>query len=507
MRPSISARHARLAALSFVGLLAATPAAAATLTAPGPVHPAATLSTMPLDIAASVAGEHVVLSSNLQGYRVLARRRADGTPITPAQSAIVNWGERIAVDRIGRVALVGYIPNQRGVYLRVYDRAGGVVGPTTRVDLDATGQLGGVAVGANGDGLIAVSWQQYDSVTNVSNAKVRVYAPTAVAVTPPLTIFNAPRAESFIRDLAVDQSGRVSMVSVRADSPSSSVTSIWFDRISSGGSPLLSSTRINDFTVPSTAPRIAVNPAGRGVITWVQRQPTETSYSILGQRLTEAGGRAGSNLVIDEEAGNSAASDVGIMDDGAFVVAWYRGLGGSAQPVILAREYNASGAPLGAPSALSTASSAPTAFFAAVSMDLAGGIVALWVKQDASNTFVPYWSGLSSSALPPITPLQPGVPVTGLSSASPARRLFKLTNGVGTDVVTFTMSGDGDADLIVRYAALPTATAFDAYPMFAGSGETIELSNAPAGDYYVEVLMFQPFTNVSLVAHTSSSGL
>jgi hypothetical protein len=56
----------------------------------------------------------------------------------------------------------------------------------------------------------------------------------------------------------------------------------------------------------------------------------------------------------------------------------------------------------------------------------------------------------------------------------------------------------GDADLYVRFGAVPTSTLFDCRPNLAGSSERCTLTNPTAGTYYIMLNAFSAFTGVDL---------
>lgn len=102
------------------------------------------------------------------------------------------------------------------------------------------------------------------------------------------------------------------------------------------------------------------------------------------------------------------------------------------------------------------------------------------------------------------TPLQNGTPVTGLSDAQGGTKYFKLeVPSTATNVKFQLAGGTGDADLYVRFGALPTTGAgnYDCRPYLNGNNETCSLA-ARAGTWYV---MIRGFTNYSGASLTGTS--
>ncbi|MCP4748267.1 MAG: hypothetical protein GY874_19340 [Desulfobacteraceae bacterium] len=67
--------------------------------------------------------------------------------------------------------------------------------------------------------------------------------------------------------------------------------------------------------------------------------------------------------------------------------------------------------------------------------------------------------------------------------------------------LTVKMSGGtGDADLYVRYGAVPTTTTYDCRPYNADNDETCEFSNPNTGLWYIGIRGYRDFSDVSLIA-------
>ncbi|WP_163992112.1 M4 family metallopeptidase [Pyxidicoccus caerfyrddinensis] len=102
---------------------------------------------------------------------------------------------------------------------------------------------------------------------------------------------------------------------------------------------------------------------------------------------------------------------------------------------------------------------------------------------------------------PPVnTPMQKGVPVTGLSGARNAKVYFSVVVPEGAKNLKFTMSGGtGDADLYVRYNNAPTSTSYDCRPYTGGNNETCTFAAPAQGTWYAMLNGFSAYSGVSLV--------
>jgi hypothetical protein len=97
------------------------------------------------------------------------------------------------------------------------------------------------------------------------------------------------------------------------------------------------------------------------------------------------------------------------------------------------------------------------------------------------------------------TTLQNGVPVTNLSGATGSQKFFVLNVPANQSSLVFTISGGtGDADLYVRFNALPTTTTFNCRPFLTGNSETCSFTSPAAGPWYVMIRGFAAYSGVTL---------
>ncbi|NJO12602.1 MAG: hypothetical protein HC872_03110 [Gammaproteobacteria bacterium] len=488
--------------LWMLSLVWSTQGEAAPLAAPERIWRSAIEST-PLDSVASVNGEHIELVRDNLGNRILTRRRANGSLPSFNTSVIGNWGDSIGVDRAGRVAVVGEIPGSVGIYLRVFDSTGLVAVATRRVDEDSVGQIFGAKVGVNADGLIVVTWVQLYN-DNTSFIRLRTYTPAGVPLVNPVLISQGLTGFHTVYDIAVDRFGNATLVGMRL--PSFAKIDVWARRYNSAGTAIGPERQLNSSGADSRLPHVAVSPSGEAVAVWGEFRDAATLFVLVGQRFDRTGAPAGSNFIVSDAPNNDQLSDVGMMDDGSFVAVWSnRGRSGSPMipPTILGREYRSDGTMV---SAFKVATGV-SAGIVAVSMDLAGGFIVMWRTSDPAIGYVAMGRRFAMDSLLPIVQLQDAMPVTNISSSGSGRRLYKFSNPEGKARLTISMMGDGDADLVIRYAALPTPTDFDLYPAIPGSNEEISIANPPLGDFYIEVKEYVPFSNVSLVVAARDTGV
>ncbi|RKH51357.1 M4 family metallopeptidase [Corallococcus aberystwythensis] len=109
--------------------------------------------------------------------------------------------------------------------------------------------------------------------------------------------------------------------------------------------------------------------------------------------------------------------------------------------------------------------------------------------------------GVGVPVPPPVTtPIEKGVPVTGISGTSGSKVYYSVTIPEGATDVTFTLSGGtGDADLYVRKNNAPTDSLYDCRPYKSGNAESCVFATSGAkGIWYVMIKGFTTYTNTSL---------
>jgi vibriolysin len=98
------------------------------------------------------------------------------------------------------------------------------------------------------------------------------------------------------------------------------------------------------------------------------------------------------------------------------------------------------------------------------------------------------------------TELTNGSTVSNLSASTGQELDFTMEVPSGASNLVFTMSGGtGDADIYVRFGAAPTTSTYDYRPYKTGNNETVEVSTATAGTWYVMIRAYSGFSGVSLV--------
>ena len=118
---------------------------------------------------------------------------------------------------------------------------------------------------------------------------------------------------------------------------------IYGQRYDSRGIPIGENFRISDDSLDNNIsfasqifPRVAMNKAGKFVVTWVDTRPkgtpsdptVPTEFNIYAQRFDSNGNPIGSNFLVSDIGGGQLNPDIIIRDDGSFVIIWINTLDG-----------------------------------------------------------------------------------------------------------------------------------------------------------------------------------
>jgi len=100
---------------------------------------------------------------------------------------------------------------------------------------------------------------------------------------------------------------------------------------------------------------------------------------------------------------------------------------------------------------------------------------------------------------PEPTQLVNGEAVSNLSGVSGDELMYQLNIPSGATDLSFSISGGtGDADLYVKFGAIPSVTSYDCRPYRNGNNESCSFSSPQSGVYYVMLRGYSSFSGVTL---------
>nr|WP_053066225.1 M4 family metallopeptidase [Archangium gephyra] len=116
------------------------------------------------------------------------------------------------------------------------------------------------------------------------------------------------------------------------------------------------------------------------------------------------------------------------------------------------------------------------------------------------------WKAVGVPPPPPVVDaLSNGVALTGISGG---KKYYALQVPAGQGSLVFDMSGGtGDADMHVKFGALPTTSVYDCRPYAGGNAENCSFTNPAAGTWYVFLNPYSAFSGVTLKGtYTAGTG-
>ena len=103
---------------------------------------------------------------------------------------------------------------------------------------------------------------------------------------------------------------------------------------------------------------------------------------------------------------------------------------------------------------------------------------------------------------PAETQLTNNKPINGINGTKGSQTYYVLDVPAGANNLSFkTSGGSGDVDLYINFGSKPTSSRYNCRPYKSGNTETCEVSSVQTGKYYVMLLGYDSYRNVSLVAN------
>lgn len=130
--------------------------------------------------------------------------------------------------------------------------------------------------------------------------------------------------------------------------------------------------------------------------------------------------------------------------------------------------------------------------------------------KDASNVWGPVSAQFINIGSSSITPLSNGVPISGITLLASEQKMYSFNvppppPSGATNVSFATSGGSGNADLYVQLGSLPTTSSYLQKSAGTSNAESISLSNASSGTYYVMLNGSSASSGLQLVANASTS--
>ncbi|MGO1072919.1 PPC domain-containing protein [Lysobacter sp. CA199] len=446
-----------------------------------------------LHAVTGAGGESVLLAGSY-----LNRYAPGGSALWPMAQTLsgVVWAD-VGTDRLGNYVVVEEMVGQGGIFATVFNRNGTVITPRFRVDQGTMTDFSQPYVSMNSDGIFTIAWTVKLSANSFTRRN-RVFNRNGSARGPEFVA----QSGDFVTQLrsSIDASGRFSNLSLHV-TPDFWHVRLAATRFDSNGNVVAPLSYITSPPNTVNYPVVAGNQSGDQVIAWMNYARDTNTQSIAFQRYSPGGQLLGGNVLVDASATEPFLPAVGVAEDGSFVVAWAARTAASnpnASWGLYARQYAKDGTALGAAFRIDNASAAnPYSLSHTVAMNHAGEFTVMWQQYDGSQTSV--WArNYALDNQPVAQTLTSGVPINALSGAAGTLRYLKFTVPLGTSNFNVTMSGAGDADMLIKHGAQPTPARYDISPAINGSNEGALVNNPPAGTFYIGLYGYTSYSNVSV---------
>ncbi len=342
------------------------------------------------DVTAGPAGNFVVAwfgAGPDTASGIFARRfDGSGTPQGPAFQVNASTTDQACCPSIASNAAGDFVVAWRsyqdgsvaGVFARRFDNTGNPASDEVQVNTYTTASQLWSRAGIDSAGNFVVVWtslpgqdgsgygvfgQRFDGAATKVGSEFQVNT---------YTTFNQQYP-----DVAMDPAGDFVVVWMSPhDTPGDTGAGIFAQRYDSAGSPQGNEFRVNQYTTGGQIiPKVAMDGAGNFVVTWSSYGQTGQYFDILARRYDSTGNPLADEFPVNTAtSGNQSASDVAVDPTGAFTISWDSNSPGFG---ILARRYDASGAPLGGEFQLNTNTTLGQNA-SSVALDGRGGFVIVW---------------------------------------------------------------------------------------------------------------------------------
>ncbi len=131
----------------------------------------------------------------------------------------------------------------------------------------------------------------------------------------------------------------------------------------------------------------------------------------------------------------------------------------------------------------------------------------LSVQSDATSgtsTTALSGQGLANNS---VIDLENGIPVSDLSGGESSQQFYRIRVPASATLLSVSIIGSsGDADLYLRYGAVPSLGEYDFRPFLSGSNEAVDIDNPAAGDWFIMLNGYSQYSGVTLLASYVTAG-
>ena len=452
-------------------------------------------------------GDSIVLIFDINVKGTFMQRYDRSGNVMQANEWYLGQGNMLAsIDGQGNFIIVKelYDGSNNGVFATIYDRNANIKVNQFRVNNLTTGRQVAADVSMNRNGDFAIVWNNF-ATDGSGGVYTKRYQLNGAALGSEVFVSNGGYQQEAM-SIDLDQTGKFA-IAMHRQVPRTNQIDIWGQRFDASGNLQGSPFRANSYLTGTQAgPDIAMDAVGNFVITWESWNQDGNEWGIYAQRYAVNGAKRGGEFLVNTTTTNSQQfTRAAMAGDGSFVITWEHNVSfvlPNILPVIHARQYDVNGIPLGSEFKVSTATDKKE-FQPTIGADVCGNFIIGWTSADIYGSTGVAVARRYFAETPSSTPcLISGQTVSNLSGATSSWKYYKITVPAGKSILDIQQWGPsiGDADIYVRYGALPTPSQWNYRPWLWGNNERVTISTPTAGDWYIGINGYQSYNSVSLNA-------
>jgi serine protease len=406
-----------------------------------------------------------------------------------------------AMDGAGNFVVVRIASDgaENGIFAGLYRRDGTLVRDFRVNDAIAGNQIGSSA-SMNARGEFVITW-----ITDVPQRAMMAkrFRADGTPAAPEMQVSPGFEGLPGTAGVKVDPLGNFVVCYLAKAESDPFLLDIWVRLFSATGAAIGNPIRVNAFPRHVfNGAKMAMNERGDFTVVWDELMTTSGPTRVSARSFTASGSPIFSELPVTASTSIwQSAPDVALAADRSFVVSW---VDGSTNTRVMARSFYANGAARSEP--FTVAGQEPTSTiwpsWPRIAMAADGSYAVAWTRTDSGSQRDAWMRRYAPEGVA-IRTLINAVPVNGLSGAAQSWRHFRFTVPPGATRLRVSIAAPantGDADLYLRFGALPSLVAWDARPYVEGSNEGITATGAVTGDWYIGVQGFTAFSSVALQA-------
>lgn len=373
------------------------------------------------------------------------------------------------------------------VYASIYNRAGALTLAPFRVN-DGTqiqNVIGTVKVAK--DGSFVVAWQTWANL-EPQKLYMKRFTANGAAMTEEKLLTSGDNLA--LLGLDTDPSGNVVVGYWSAEN---NRINTWSVRYSTTSNWLYAPERVNIYQgVAQPGGTLSMNTSGNYVITWSVYGQDGNGFSTYAQLYLADGSRYGMPIKVSTALStNETGPTVALFDNNSYAVGWRENIN-YINTFKLRQVYAGGGA---MKDEVTVSPALPYINPWAICADTSGNIAVKWRDYQTNSSgwrADMYSHDYIADTVQATTILANNQQISNLSDVTGGWKYFKVNVPANSSNMQITLSSQtqpasGNADLYLRYGAMPSATAWDARTTLAGNDEGMSINNPPPGSFYIAV--------------------